>query len=278
MSFWYPRRFFTHHAARTPRVILRVEELESRRVLSTVGQLPAETLLAAQQHFNTTTPALTAPTHSAPSTNINPGPFIINNGSSAPNPTFLAPQSSLGQTLGGFPLAAYTLLPANSFSQLPPILQGATVVPPSGSLTFADLQTITANFIIGGHTETSMTNQNARTSNPPNSPRTMPTPTPNPQDSVSVETPAAETFSTLETKLPSARDSADESKSITDSSEEFLQESDVDVVSPEQLFAEPVLVASLAAHWANHQRRPTKEENENTGKAKAFTAREIPLA
>jgi len=217
-----------------------------------------------------TTPALVAPT---PKSVTNPSPtltnltsgtasFIVVNGQPPTAPTTPA---TLPQAPGTVAANSSTLLPgANLGNPLPPILQGATVVPPAGPLTFADLQTITTNFIGGGHHEPAP-GPTGRSFNPPSTPRPLPSASPTQEsalapDSAPAFTAAMPPRQTTEAMVPLMAGFEEEPQLIGDQTEEVLQQTDGSVGLRVEVSAVPVIAAALAAHWADRHRRPEDDE------------------
>jgi len=272
MNTVYSRRPFSWRGRNTSRAPRRtvpwVEELETRQVLSTAGLFPAHPLLIPQQTGGATTPALSRPTPSGNQTSSNGqgviASFIVVNGS--PVPSTSGPSALLLQTPGSGPSNAPLLPGTNTIAQLPPILQGVTVVPPSGSLTFADGQRITTDFIGGGHTET-LLGPAVSSFNPPSVPRQMPSSLP-----VNVPFPVLEEETPLKQEtLPDSNEITDAlvptkvgfdegPQLITDQGDEVLRRMDGSTGQGVAPSAAPVLIATLAAHWADRQRRPEDDE------------------
>jgi len=291
MAFMYNRRPFSWRGrseARGPRrTLVWIEELESRQVLAT---LTGPFLLVPPPTSGATTPTLVAPgaaappkpvttPASAPPTNLTTGtgkvaPFIVVNGQSATSPSLASPATpaTLPQTPGiGTPINPAP--PGPLSIPLPPILQGATVVPTAGPLTFADLQTITANFIGGGHHETAA-GSNVRPFNPPSTPRPLPSANPAQQSFLAPDSaPAFLTemlpLQTTEALVPLIAGFEEGPQLIGDQTEEVLQRMDGSVGLRLEASAAPVLVGALAAHWADRHRRPDEEEKDaEAGKAR----------
>jgi len=214
-------------------------------------------------------PALTAPGASGTLVNLTTGivPFIVGSGQTNINPALTAFSTIPLQVPAPGTLSNALLPAANTYSQLPPILQGTTVVPPSGPLTFADMQVITANFIGGGHTELPP-GPNARPSNPPSTPRQMPNRSPAPQSTALIEAPSARVGTThlaLETReevVPWIVGFDEMPQLLTDQSEEILHGTAGSVGLHVVPSAAPVLAAALAAYWADRHRRP-EDDDEN---------------
>jgi hypothetical protein len=296
MAIAYNKRPFSwrgRSAARAPRrVIVWVEELESRQVLAAVGTTPGNPLLLIQlPKVGPTNPAFVAPVSpgtttstTAPTTNavatpgVNPvtnltnltngkgtiAPFVVGTGQTATSQSLTAPNTTLLQTpAAGTPNGSALI--TNPGPPLPPILQGVAVVPPSGPLTFADLQTITANFIGGGHTETSPA-PNPRPFNPPSTPRPLPSASPN-QATSALDLPVPLTaalshdpLQEAELLVPLIAGFEEGPQLIADQPEEVLQKPDASVGLRVEACATPVLAAALVAHWADRHRRPDEEE------------------
>lgn len=296
MAFLYNRRPFIwrgRSAARVPRrVLVWVEELEPRQVLATLTSNPL--LLVQPPKTAATTPALVSQGPSGPSTKsvtppgattpVNPLPTLTNltsgvaafipvNGQSATSQSLNSPATSpatpatLPQTAGAG-TAINPAPPGALTTPLPPILQGVAVVPPSGPLTFADLQTITANFIGGGHTET-IPVPNGRAFNPPSTPRPLPSASPvqprfipqqqQQEQQTTIELPQG-LPQEAEAMVPLIAGFEEGPQLIADPPEEILQQPDGSVGLRVEASAIPVLAAALAAHWADRHRRPDEEE------------------
>jgi len=298
MAIAYNKRPFIwrgRNAARAPRrIIVWVEELESRQVLATVGTMSGNPLLLIQlPRVGPTNPAFVAPVSPGPTT-VTTGPhtqpiapagaptgtsstgttalFILGNGQTTTIQSLASPATSsatpatLPQTAGaGIPIS--TVPPPPLPTTLPPILQGATVVPPSGPLTFADLQKITANFIGGGHSEMSNA-PNSRPFNPPSTPRPLPSASPNPVNfipdselSLSSELPHGP-LQAAEQLVPMIAGFEEGPQLVGDQTEEIGRKSDNNVGLRVEASAVPVLAAALVAHWADRHRRPDEEEKD----------------
>jgi len=209
--------------------------------------------------------------------------FFASNGPPSPlSPISLAPllqvtptapaQSNPNGTAAGVP--AELSSPAN---QLPPILEGATNLPPIGPLTLADLRRVQESFILGGHNEvrpnpeaTPAPNRVAAaalvaTDSPPQVPAAA-TPAelapPHPFHPAAVQPPAPADLDLRET--PPA-DPAPEPSGVPDEETAVVEDG---VFLRMELPALPLLAATLAAQWADHGRR-LREEEEKVGRRAA---------
>jgi hypothetical protein len=162
------------HRSRLGRVVLCVEELEGRRVPATLAPLTVGPVAVLAQ---VNTPVLVGPFISSPAANLaaavgalpaQPGNGLGANGTPTIGTFVLPGQGSVSLQVpaaatqaaalqsGGQTTATPAVTTPDTASQLPPILQAASLLQPTGPLTFADQQRITTDFIGGGHSETSL--------------------------------------------------------------------------------------------------------------------------
>jgi len=153
-------------------------------------------------------------------------------------------------------------------NQLPPILQGASLVTPTGPLTFAQLQRITTDFIGGGHTEPPLLARPAsgfglRPTPSPEAP--VPTPAAAPESVAVVDTPrhrapVVPLFALPENDFAPGADESRESQNL-----EEAPAADDGVWMRMELPAVPLLAATLAAHWADQRRLRAEEGDDHHG-------------
>jgi len=197
------------------------------------------------------------------------GPFLftfpgVSNSQGQPSVSILSslPQSGAVQVMASTP----GVVTPDVANQLPPILQGASLVQLTGPVTFAQLQRITADFIGGGHNEPPLLARTQRGNSPRPTPSASAAPVPTPaialQTDPAVSTSPRRTPPVVPLFAPAEDGPAPRADEVMESQIAEDAPVAVDGVWVRMEFpAAPLLAVTLAAHWADRGRRLRDEDD-----------------